>query len=152
MEVKKNSVVIATFTYDGDGRQVKAVVGSVTTYYVGAHYQVENGVATKYYFAGAQRVAMRKGSTLSYLLGDHLGSTSITTNTSGALVSEMRYKPWGETRYTSGTTPTQYQYTGQRNDSYINLLGGELIPAGFLFPLTAIDFGLKSNSITIELD
>jgi YD repeat-containing protein len=39
VEVKKNSTVIATFTYDGDGKQVKAVVNGVTTYYVGAHYQ-----------------------------------------------------------------------------------------------------------------
>jgi RHS repeat-associated protein len=52
-------------------------------------------------------------SPLSYLLSDHLGSTSITTNSSGALVSELRYKPWGETRYSSGTSPTKYQYTGQ---------------------------------------
>lgn len=64
---------------------------------------------------------MRKNGTLSYLLSDHLGSTSLTTNTSGTLVSEMRYKPWGETRYTSGTTPTQYQYTGQRNEVSIGL-------------------------------
>ena len=77
---------------------------------------------TKYYFAGAQRVAMRSGSTLYYLLADHLGSTSLTTNTNGTLIAEMRYKPWGETRYTSGTTPTNYTYTGQYSDSYINLL------------------------------
>jgi len=25
----------------------------------------------------------------------------------------MLYKPFGEVRYTSGTTPTQYTYTGQ---------------------------------------
>ena len=30
-----------------------------------------------------------------------------------ALVPELRHKPWGETRYTSGTTPTNYTYTGQ---------------------------------------
>ena len=101
--------------------QVKAVVGGVTTYYVGSHYQVENGVVTKYYFAGAQRVAMRKNGTLYYLLADHLGSTSLTTNTSGALVSELRYKAWGETRYSSGTTPTSYRYTGQREEPGIGL-------------------------------
>ena len=112
---------IASFTYDGDGRQVKAVVGGVTTYYVGAHYQVDNGVVTKYYFAGAQRVAMRKNGTLYYLLADHLGSTSLTTNTSGALVSELRYKAWGETRHSSGTTPTSYRYTGQREEPGIGL-------------------------------
>jgi hypothetical protein len=112
---------IASYTYDGDGRQVKAVVGGVTTYYVGAHYQVDNGVVTKYYLAGAQRVAMRKNGTLYYLLADHLGSTSLTTNTSGALVSELRYRAWGETRYSSGTTPTSYRYTGQREEPGIGL-------------------------------
>jgi len=35
---------------------------------------------------------------VEYFLGDHLGSTSITTDTAGAKVSEMRYKPFGEVR------------------------------------------------------
>jgi RHS repeat-associated protein len=70
-------------------------------------------VVTKYYYAGAQRIAMRTNGNLFYLLGDHLGSTSLTTDANGIVVSEMRYKAWGETRYASGTTPTQYQYTGQ---------------------------------------
>ena len=111
-EVKKNNVSMATFVYDGDGKMVKAVMnGTNTTLYVGAHYQVTNGVVTKYYPGGAFRV----GGVLYYALGDHLGSTSITTDSSGALVAEMRYKPWGETRYTSGTTPTDRAYTGQRS-------------------------------------
>jgi len=29
------------------------------------------------------------------------------------VVSELRYKAWGEVRYESGTTPTKYTYTGQ---------------------------------------
>jgi RHS repeat-associated protein len=57
-----------------------------------------------------------------YLLGDHLGSTSVTANgTTGALVSELRYKPWGETRYSSGTTPTSKHFTGQIEDAGIGL-------------------------------
>lgn len=68
--------------------------------------------------------------SVEYFLGDHLGSTSITTNASGAKVSEMRYKPWGELRYTwtagLSTTPAyelaKYTFTGQYSDSYINLL------------------------------
>jgi RHS repeat-associated protein len=55
-------------------------------------------------------------------LTDHLGSTSITANgTTGALVSEMRYKPWGETRWSSGTTPTSKHFTGQIEDAGIGL-------------------------------
>jgi RHS repeat-associated protein len=74
---------------------------------------VSGETITKYYFAGASRVAMRKGTSMYYLLGDHLGSTSIVTNGVGTVVSENRYKAWGEVRYTSGTTPTKYTYTGQ---------------------------------------
>ena len=90
---------MATFVYDGDGRRVKSTINSTTIFFVGAHYEVSGSTVTKYYFAGAQRVAMRSGSTLYYLLADHpspplrtsLGSTSLTTNASGAPVAEMRY-------------------------------------------------------------
>ena len=103
----------ASFVYDGDGDRVKSTINGATTYFVGAHYEVANGVVTKYYYAGSQRIAMRTNGTLNYLLGDHLGSTSLTTDANGYLVSEMRYKAWGEVRYASGTTSTKYQYTGQ---------------------------------------
>ena len=95
--------------------------GSTTTYFVGSHYEVANGVVTKYYYAGAQRIALRTNGTLNYLLGDHLGSTSLPTDAVGNVISEMRYKAWGETRYASGTTPTKYQYTGQY--SYVSDFG-----------------------------
>jgi RHS repeat-associated protein len=60
-------------------------------------------------------------STRNYLLGDHLGSTAITTNSSGTRTAEVRYYPWGTERYTSGTTPTTYKFTGQRQESGIGL-------------------------------
>jgi len=58
---------------------------------------------------------------VEYFVCDHLGSTSITTDNTGAKVSEMRYKPWGEVRswWTAGlaTTPAyelpDYTFTGQ---------------------------------------
>ena len=119
VQVKKNNSTIAAYTYDADGRQVKSVVNSVTTLFVGAHYQVEGGLTVKYYLVGGQRIAMRTpNNSVSYLLTDHLGSTSLTTNSTGVVTSELRYSPWGETRFTSGTSPTNYRYTGQRQDSY----------------------------------
>lgn len=70
-----------------------------------------------YYYAGTQRVAMRIRTSVEtrvyYLHADHLGSTSLTTNESGVVVSEIRYKAWGEVRYASGATPTDYKFTGQ---------------------------------------
>ena len=56
---------------------------------------------------------MRKNGTLYFLLSDHLGSTSLTADASGNVISELRYTAWGEVRYNSGVTPTQYQFTGQ---------------------------------------
>ena len=84
-----------------------------TTYFVGAHYEVTGSTITKYYYAGAQRIAMRTNGTLNYLLGDHLGSTSLVTDSAGNKTSEQKYKAWGETRYTFGSEATKYQYTGQ---------------------------------------
>ena len=76
----------------------------------------------KYYEAGGQRVAVRKNGALSYLFGDHLGSTSVTANSSGTRTGELWYKPWGEYRGTAyGTTPTTYRFTGQREDASIGL-------------------------------
>ncbi len=91
----------------------------------GAHYQVDNGVVTKYYtstalsasLAGATRIAMCEGGTLYYMLSDHPGSTSLTLNSSGSKIAELRYKACplrfaagvlreGETRFSSGTAPT----------------------------------------------
>jgi RHS repeat-associated protein len=109
----------ATFVYDGDGKRVKSAFNNntTTTYFVGTHYEVTNPGAnqtiTKYYYAGSQRIAMRTNDTLNYLLGDHLSSTSLITNSAGDKINEQRYKAWGETRYTFGSEKTKYQYTGQ---------------------------------------
>jgi RHS repeat-associated protein len=48
-----------------------------------------------------------------FLLTDYLGSTTMTVNVNGSVKAETRYGAWGNTRYTTGTTPTERQYTGQ---------------------------------------
>ncbi len=98
------------------------MLNGVTTYYVGNYYEYVNSSTTKkYYYAGGQRVAMRDSNTVYFLLGDHLGSTSLTANSNGGKVAELRYHPWGGTRYTDGTTPTARRYTGQIEDATIGL-------------------------------
>ena len=103
---------------------MKKVVGATTTVYVGSHYEknLSTGQVTKYYYLGGQRVAMRQGSSLYYLHGDHLGSASLVTMPAGGVHSEMRYYPYGETRWTSGTLPTDRRYTGQRFERAVGLI------------------------------
>jgi RHS repeat-associated protein len=63
---------------------------------------------------------MRSGGTLYWLLSDHLGGTAHTL--SGATeTGEVRYKAFGATRFTSGTTPTSYRFTGQREEAALGL-------------------------------
>ncbi|MCP4593679.1 MAG: hypothetical protein GY842_23330, partial [bacterium] len=71
---------------------------------------------TKYYYAAGQRVAMRRDGVVQYLHGDHLGSTSLSTDANGAVVARQLYYPYGEERWSSGTLTSDYGFTGQRRD------------------------------------
>jgi len=42
-------------------------------------------------------------------------------DSSGVKVGELRYRAYGETRYSSGTTPTSRRFTGQRREGTIGL-------------------------------
>jgi len=57
-------------------------VNGVTTYFVGGYYEkvvtATTTTVNKYYFAGTQRIAMRSGGTLYYLLGDHQGACRLS--------------------------------------------------------------------------
>ena len=116
-QVKLNGVLQAMIIYDGDGKRVvSTVTGGNTIRFIGNYYEYRSSTSIdKYYFAGSQRVAMRDSTGLTYILGDHLGSTSITTNASGVFTSELRYRTFGDTRYTSGGIRT-YRQTGGLRD------------------------------------
>ncbi len=97
---------------------------SPTATYIGNYLEWTGSTDTmkKYYYAGGTRVAMRTGSsTLRFLLGDHLGSFAISTASNGAFQSEIRFYPWGERRYSNGSIPTTFQFTGQKWESGIGL-------------------------------
>jgi RHS repeat-associated protein len=105
----------SAFVYDGDGNRVKSTINTTTTAFIGNHteWDVASSSLTRYYFAGSTRVAMRKNNAVYYLLSDHLGSTSLTTDQNGQNPVKQYYLPWGEVRYTDGNLQTKYTYTGQ---------------------------------------
>lgn len=108
-----NRTYHAQFVFSSDGRRVrvasrreKSVFNNETIYFAGGHFEFNDTTneVTKYYLAGAARVAMRKyivpqTTTLTYLLGDHLGSTSLAMDAVTDEVIETRYRPWGEVRW-----------------------------------------------------
>ena len=128
-----STLTVTRFSYDGDGQRVKRVESRggtiITAAYAGAIEVTISGtqrITQAYYLAGAQRVATRvitsTGSVVYYIHADHLGSASLTTDASGNKVGEMRYMPYGETRYVWGSTPTDRRFTGQREEAALGSL------------------------------
>ncbi len=114
--VRYGSVIQEQYLYDDQGIRVKKTVGGVATYYPFAHYEVAGNTAVKYYFFNGQRVAMKRGSTFSYLHTDHLGSTVLETNTAGHVSADQRYRAYGNQR-DNGPVVTDHRFTGQKYDS-----------------------------------
>ena len=52
---------------------------------------------------------------MKFLLGDHLGSTRGDRQCQRRLRDRIPLLPWGEVRWSSGSSPTDYQFTGQQN-------------------------------------
>jgi RHS repeat-associated protein len=117
------------FLYDNEGNRVLQRVnnGTVTDTitFDGYSETVLSGgtiTPTKYYNVNGQRVAMRTNSTLSYLLSDVLGSSTIALDSTGTTQAVQLFAPYGAIRYSQGTMPTTYNFTGQRLDSQTGLL------------------------------
>jgi len=118
-----------TFLYDGEGNRVlqetstSSITDTIT--FDGYTETVITGgtpITTKYYSANGQRVAMRTSSTLSYLLADALGSSTVALDSTGATQAVQLFTPYGSVRYSQGSMPTTYNFTGQRLDSQTGLL------------------------------
>ena len=102
--------------YDGAGGRVKKTSGASTTYYIGGHFEVIDGIATKYIFAGNTRVAMMKAGQTLYFHQDHLGSSSAMSNSAGQLVETTEHQPYGAVRSHTGVEASNYNFTGQEAD------------------------------------
>ncbi|HXG63695.1 MAG TPA: RHS repeat-associated core domain-containing protein, partial [Blastocatellia bacterium] len=77
----------AALAYDGDGRRVQKVAGGVTVVYV---YNAQGQLIAEY-----DTGTPPAGGT-KYLTADHLGSTRVVTNGSGAVVARHDFLPFGE--------------------------------------------------------
>jgi RHS repeat-associated protein len=96
-------------------------VGHVSAWVVSEPATVH--AVTKYYHHGDSRVAMRRGDEVYYLHGDHLGSTSLTTDRDKNVVAQTRYLPYGEERWTGDSSqPTDFTFTGQRAEAGFGLM------------------------------
>lgn len=111
-----------SYSYDADGVLVRRVEDGQGVTYLGKLYQrADDGEVTKHYQFNGQEVAVRVGSSVSFILSDRLGSSTVTLYANGTLQSKKLYDPWGQEYYSYNIMPTGYQYTGQRWDNGVQL-------------------------------
>ncbi len=104
------------FVYDGDMRRAKKVTPNGSTYYIGAHYEIINGIPTKYIFAGNLRIAQITAAGLQYFHKDHLHSSTAVSDGFGETVETTEYFPFGFECSHSGIRASNYKYTDQELD------------------------------------
>lgn len=115
-----------TYTYDGDGRRVKKSTGKLYWYGMGGDPLDETDAAgntnntsfKEYIFFGGQRIARRDSSnTVNYYFADHLGTARIVANSSGTVLDDSDFYPFGGERNYLNSSPQNYKFTGKERDS-----------------------------------
>ena len=133
----ENRLIVANgvfYYYDGDGNRVAkcdvntclTTTGTTGTFYwrgVDGNTLVESNIAGtfqyEYIFFNGERVAQRSltgTEPVYYYNSDHLGSTSVLTDSSGNIQNESDYYPYGGERVLSNAAPQNYKFTGKERD------------------------------------
>jgi RHS repeat-associated protein len=116
----------AVYTYNPLGNRVRKDVGSTSTEYfffaggVIAELNPTTIVWTDYIGYGKRMVkeTSGNGTGAQYYHDDHLGSARIMTDSSGAIISNCTYNPFGEEIGCSpNNTSNHYRFTGKERDS-----------------------------------
>ncbi len=130
-----------TYAYDQSGARVMQTSTTSTTYYPSKYFSLASttvggasyATSTNYLWLGDTLLATvdRKlyngtatGTAITrYVHPDHLGSTNVVTDATGTIAQLLDYYPYGGTRVSSTTSPTneKRQYIGQFSDAQTNL-------------------------------
>lgn len=132
-----------SFVYGGSGNRAMKMTENGTSTYIGDLYTCMNGVCSKYIFAGNTRIATKSGSDVLYYHQDHLGSTLVVTDTTGAQQLPCSKKP---VRIASDPP----QYFDKIQDAYNAAAEGDTIQArAWVFNEPLVNFN-SSISVTIS--
>ncbi|MEU8416961.1 RHS repeat-associated core domain-containing protein [Amycolatopsis japonica] len=115
-----------TFLYDADGSRLIRRDPTGTTLYLGPQ-EVRldkasgNATTTRYYSHGGLTIAMRKSGALTWLAGDHQGTTQVAINASDLTVKQRRQTPFGAERGPSAGMPGERGFVGGTIDASTGL-------------------------------
>src|SRR6266704_6116893 len=115
-----------TYTYDGDGKRVQKSSGKLYWYGMGSDPLDEtdltgsttNASFNEYIFFGGKRIALRDYlNNVNYYFADHLGTARIVANSSGTVLDDSDFYPFGGERVITSSSGNRYKFTGKERDS-----------------------------------
>lgn len=122
-----NGTTTISYQYDHEGNRARKSSGSSVTAYPNTYYDIEDSTVRRHITAGVLggiAIATWDGSTsdVVYHHKDHLGSTHVETDESGAVLEYLLYKPFGETLVDiqSSSYENDRKYTGKELDNDTN--------------------------------
>ena len=126
-EVKKNGATVARYWYDETGLRVKKESGDGTIYYIFNQegqvlYEEENQGYVEYIYLLGRHFARVDGDrstqerTTYFYHTDHLGSTVLVTDATGATVWSTEYTPFGSLTFEEGKLKRAVKFTGKDLD------------------------------------
>ncbi|MCK4261358.1 MAG: RHS repeat-associated core domain-containing protein, partial [Halanaerobiales bacterium] len=137
VKVEKNRDVIAEYGYDVDGMRILSKINDKRTKYIynfvgNVVYEEDDGEERSYIYGHGKIIAEVKGTVGSsgevyYYHHDNLGSTRLITDSSGQVVMDQDYLPFGDdlnrpsVLENESSYETGYKYTGQHQEAEIGL-------------------------------
>ncbi len=127
-QIKDEGINVLTENYyDASGNRIKKVtydgVGNQSIFYFDNFIQIVNDSGTfnetYYYFNGLLVGKKDNNGKLYFYHANNLGSTSLLTNSSGDVVDDLTYEPFGKNNQSN----QRYTYTGHENEDALLYLG-----------------------------
>ena len=124
---------ITSFEYNHSGDRVKKTTSEEIVTYIGSLYEIRDKTPSggekkivKNIFAGQNRICSieKEGANpeeIFYSHPDHLGSSNVSTDASGNVVTHLEYNPFGTPSVSEGTHNEDYKFTGKELDASTEL-------------------------------
>ncbi|WIX76951.1 RHS repeat-associated core domain-containing protein [Amycolatopsis carbonis] len=114
-----------SYTYDADDSRLLRHDPTGTTLYLGGQeVHVDNAgqaATTRYYSHGGATVGVRTGGTLTWLAGDHQGTSQVAINSTDLSVTQRRQTPFGAPRGAAADLPGDRGFVGGTEDGSTSL-------------------------------
>jgi uncharacterized protein RhaS with RHS repeats len=130
--VSANAAPIASYGHDGLGRRVRKTLpdGTHSKYVYGLDGRIAerkelNQPVRETIFVNGHPVAEMVGTpgstTIRYIHTDHIGLPGLMTDSSGAVIWNAAFMPFGEQVSATGSSSTDHRFQGQLADTHASL-------------------------------